>query len=113
VRAAQANEEDEPIVSALYRATYGILFFAVPHKGMMTEDMLSMLGQDDHPRAVLLTQINRSSEYLISQLADFKDLIGDRKIVTFYETQQTRKLQQVRFWWPFERSNLPDFDSLL
>jgi hypothetical protein len=93
VRAALANEMDEPIVSALYHATYGILFFAVPHKGMMTEDMLSMLGQDDHPRAVLLAQIN---EYLISQLADFKDLIGDRKIVTFYETQQTRKLQQVR-----------------
>jgi hypothetical protein len=97
VRAAQANEEDEPIVSSLYQATYGILFFAVPHKGMMTEDMLSMLSQDDHPRADLLAQINRSSQYLLSQLADFKDLIGDRKIVTFYETQQSRKLQQVRF----------------
>ena len=62
---------------------------------MMTEDMLSMLSQDNHPRGVLLAQINRSSEYLISQLADFKDLIRDRKIVTFFETQQTRKLQQV------------------
>ena len=97
MRAAQANEEDEQIISSLYHATYGILFFAVPHKGMMTEYMLSMLSQDDHPRAVLLAQINRSSQYLLSQLADFKDLIGDRKIVTFYETQQTRKLQQVRF----------------
>ncbi len=97
MRAAQANEEDEPIVSSIYRATYGILFFAVPHKGIMIEDMLSMLGQDDHPRADLLAQIDHSSNYLITQLADFKDLIRDRKIVTFYETQQTRKLQKVRF----------------
>ena len=65
---------------------------------MMTEDMLSMLGQDNHPRGVLLAQINLSSEYLISQSADFKDLIRDRKIVTFFETQQTRKLQQVRIF---------------
>ena len=96
MRAAQANEGDEPIVSSLYYATYGILFFAVPHKGIMIDDMLRMLGQDNHPRADLLAQINRSSDYLISQLADFKDLIRDRKIVTFFETQQTRKLEQVR-----------------
>ena len=96
MRAAQANEGDEPIVSSLYYATYGMLFFAVPHKGIMVDDMLRMLGRDNHPRADLLAQINRSSEYLITQLADFKDLIRDRKIVTFFETQQTRRLEQVR-----------------
>ena len=64
----------------------------------MMEDILSRLEQDNHPRSVLLAQINRSSEYLISQLADFKDLIRDRKIVTFFEMQQTRKLQQVRIF---------------
>jgi len=64
----------------------------------MMEDILSRLEQDNHPRSVLLEQINRSSKYLISQLADFKDLIRDRKIVTFFETQQTRKLQQVRIF---------------
>ena len=96
MRAAQANEGDEPIVSSLYYATYGIFFFAVPHKGIMIDDMLRMLGQDNHPRADLLAQINRSSDYLISQLADFKDLIQDWKIVTFFEMQQTRQLEQVR-----------------
>ena len=64
----------------------------------MMEDILSRLEQDNHPRSVLLEQINRNSKYLISQLADFKDLIRDWKIVTFFETQQTRKLQQVRIF---------------
>jgi hypothetical protein len=33
---------------------------------------------------------------LASQLADFKNLIRDRKVVSFYETEQTRQLELVR-----------------
>lgn len=95
VRAAQTNEDDHPTLASLYKATYGILFFAVPHKGLIVDDIKSMLDQENHPRKVLLEQISRGSDLLIPQLADFKDLIRDRKIITFYETEQTRRLEQV------------------
>lgn len=59
-------------------------------------DIQKMLsGQEKHPRNVLLQQISHKSDLLISQLADFKNLIRDRKIVSFYETEQTRQLALV------------------
>jgi len=59
-------------------------------------DIQQMLAEhENHPRNVLLQQINHKSDLLISQLADFKNLIRDRKIVSFYETEQTRQLEFV------------------
>ena len=52
-------------------------------------------GEKKHPRNALLQQISYKSDLLISQLADFKNLIRDRKIVSFYETEQTRQLVLV------------------
>ena len=54
-----------------------------------------LAGQDNHPRNVLLQQIREKSDMLASQLADFKNLIRDRKVVSFYETGQTRQLEFV------------------
>ena len=74
-----------------------MLLFATPHKGLVLDDIKRMLaGNQSHPRNTLLQQINHKSDLLISQLADFKNLIRDRKIVSFYETEQTRKLEFVR-----------------
>jgi hypothetical protein len=96
VKAVQTNEEDHPTIATLYKATYGILFFATPHKGLMIEDIQAMIARtENHPRNVLLQQIDRKSDLLISQLVDFKNLIRDRKIVSFYETEQTRRLEWV------------------
>jgi hypothetical protein len=54
-----------------------------------------MLGEDpSHPRAVLVNEINQQSQRLSDQLSDFKNLIRDRKIVSFVEMQQTRRLQK-------------------
>lgn len=91
------------MVASLYKATYGILLFATPHKGLLIDDIQKMLaGQEEHPpnvkehpRNVLLQQISHKSDLLISQLADFKNLIRDRKIVSFYETEQTKQLKWV------------------
>jgi len=70
--------------------------FATPHKGLLVNDIQKMLaGGDHHPRDALLQQINHKSDLLISQLIDFKNLIRDRKVVSFYETQQTRQLEFV------------------
>ena len=73
-----------------------MLLFATPHKGLLVEDIQNMLaGRETHPRNALLQQINHKSDLLISQLADFKNLIRDRRVVSFYETEQTRQLEFV------------------
>ena len=66
----------------------------------MVADMKKMLGgQQDHPRHILLDEIDQVSNVLMYQLADFKNLIRDRKIVSFFETEQTRQLDWVRHFY--------------
>jgi hypothetical protein len=73
-----------------------MLLFGIPHKGLVVDDIGRMLARyERHPRGVLLEQIRAKSELLASQLADFKNLIRDRKIVSFYEMGQTRQLEFV------------------
>ncbi|PTB40427.1 hypothetical protein M441DRAFT_431873 [Trichoderma asperellum CBS 433.97] len=94
VKAVQTNEDDHPTIATLHKATYGMLLFGIPHKGLVVNDIEKMLaGQDNHPRSALLQQIRVKSNLLENQLADFKNLVRDRKIVSFYETRQTRQLQ--------------------
>ncbi|QKX54876.1 uncharacterized protein TRUGW13939_01966 [Talaromyces rugulosus] len=93
VRAIQTMEDDHPAITSLYRATYGMLLFAIPHRGLLVSDIQQMLaGDKKHPRERLLQQISSKSDLLMHQLADFKNLIQDRKVVSFYETEQTRQL---------------------
>ncbi|CAG7933708.1 unnamed protein product, partial [Penicillium olsonii] len=93
VRAIQTMEEDHPAIRSLHRATYGMILFAIPHKGLVMDDIQQMLaGDHSHPRGQLLQQISSKSDLLIHQLADFKNLIRDRRVVSFYETEQTRRL---------------------
>ncbi|RII11229.1 hypothetical protein CUC08_Gglean005702 [Alternaria sp. MG1] len=94
VKAVQTNEDDHPTIASLHRATYGMLLFGIPHTGLVVDDIQKMVaGQDNHPRGALLEQIRSKSDLLAFQLADFKNLIGDRKVVSFYETLQTRQLE--------------------
>jgi hypothetical protein len=96
VKAVQTMEDDHPAISSLLRATYGMLLFGTPHRGLMIDDIQRMLaGQKNHPRHHLLQQISHKSGILVHQLADFKNLIRDRKVVSFYETEQTRQLEFV------------------
>ncbi|EXA31288.1 hypothetical protein FOVG_17412 [Fusarium oxysporum f. sp. pisi HDV247] len=99
VKAVQTNEEDHPTIATLHRATYGTLLFGIPHKGLVVDDIQKMLaGQGNHPRSALLQQIRDKSDLLAFQLADFKNLIRDRKIVSFFETAQTRQLDESKCW---------------
>lgn len=73
----------------------------------MVADMKKMIcGQQDHPRHAILDEIDQKSNLLVYQLADFKNLIRDRKIVSFFETEQTRQLEWVKIF-----HYLPDFCS--
>ncbi|CAG8196671.1 unnamed protein product, partial [Penicillium olsonii] len=93
VKAIQTMEEDHLAIRSLHRATYGMILFAIPHKGLVMDDIQQMLaGDHSHPRGQLLQQISSKSDLLIHQLADFKNLIRDRRVVSFYETEQTRRL---------------------
>jgi hypothetical protein len=97
MKAVQADERDHATIAALQKATYGILFFGTPHKGLLIDDIEHMVaGDDDHPRTELLEQIKANSDLLMYQLIDFKNHIRDWKIVSFYETLQTRQLKFVR-----------------
>ena len=74
-----------------------MLLFGIPHRGLVSDDILKMLaGEDRHPRRELLGQIKEKSDLLASQLDNFRNLIQDRKVESFYETAQTRQLQFVR-----------------
>lgn len=64
---------------------------------MIIDDIASMLADDDrNPRNDLLKQLGKNSEILGYQLTDFKNMIGDRKIVSFYEREQSKRLEKVR-----------------
>jgi hypothetical protein len=101
MKAVQTDERDDATVAALHKATYGIQFFGTPHKEIVIDDIQRMVvGADHHPRIELLKQIKLKSDLLIYQLTDFKNLIRDRKIISFYETQQTSQLELVRSLFP-------------
>lgn len=81
-------------MASLYKATYGILQFATPNKGMVIDDMKQITeGEENHPWDDLLRDLKLNSSPLIQQLDAFKNLIKDRKVVSFYETRQTRRLE--------------------
>ncbi|KAH6841212.1 hypothetical protein CC77DRAFT_946574 [Alternaria alternata] len=93
-QARQTNEDDDLTISAVHRATYGMLLFAIPHKGIAIDGIQKMLGgQEDHSRIGLLEQIKKGSDILAQSLADFKNVVRDRKVVSFYETGQTRQVE--------------------
>jgi protein SERAC1 len=97
VKAVQTDERDHATIAALPKATYGILLFGTPHKGLLIDDIKHMVaGDDEHPRTELLEQIKDKSDLLMYQLVDFKNHTRDWKIVSFYETLQTRQLKFVR-----------------
>ncbi|KAF1957426.1 hypothetical protein CC80DRAFT_592694 [Byssothecium circinans] len=98
IRARQADDRDDPTLATLNKATYGLLFLGTPHKGLFIEDILSMIG-GDNPRRDLVEELRKNSSSLQSQVADFRNLARDYKIVSFYETQQSRRLK-----WDEEKS---------
>ena len=76
-----------------------MIFFGIPHNGLDVDDMKKMLAeQNNHPRDALLQQIQSKSDLLAFQLADFKNLIRHRKVVSFYGRGQTQQLEFVRFF---------------
>jgi hypothetical protein len=91
----QADEDDHPTVASLHRATYGMLLFGIPHKGLVVDDIQKMLAEECSHLRDGLQEIESKSNLLAYQLVDFKNLIRDRKVVSFYEKGRTRQLKFV------------------
>ena len=95
IEAASTGSDQEK--SDLVKSTYGFLFFGTPHRGLETVDLKCMVEENRcQSRGDLLDDIKRGSKLLEQQLLQFIDWIDDRKIVSFVEMQQTKKLQKVR-----------------
>ncbi|KAB8345927.1 hypothetical protein FH972_022980 [Carpinus fangiana] len=84
----------DQLVSTIYLATYGIIFFGVPHRGQIIEDIkILALHHEARERATFIEEIDRDSDFLYTQSNEVVDLLQDRRVVSFYETEGTRKLE--------------------
>ncbi|OTA03428.1 hypothetical protein A9Z42_0038970 [Trichoderma parareesei] len=86
------SQEDQK----LFQATYGIVFFGVPHKGMDITSLIPMVG--DGPNLPLIKSIGESSPALDQLQEDFHPALGDQgqaEIICFYETVESPTAQQV------------------
>jgi protein SERAC1 len=52
------DERDHATIAALHKATYSILFFKTPHKGLVINDIKHMVvGDNNYLRTKLLRQV--------------------------------------------------------
>lgn len=80
---------------ALFQSTRAAIFFGTPHRGLLVDDILAMVGEGS-PRVALVNSISSGSNVLKIELEKFFDCSASLRIVSFYETMQTRKLVKVR-----------------
>jgi len=71
-----------------------MIFFGAPHRGLVVDDILPMLGEGS-PREALVKSLTSSSLQLRSELRRFINYSSQFKIVSFRETGLTRKLKMV------------------
>ncbi|RKL14277.1 hypothetical protein BFJ68_g6670 [Fusarium oxysporum] len=81
------NEDDLKLV----KATYGIVFFGVPHDGMAISSLIPMVM--DGPNRFLIESIGHVNPQILSiQQREFHAALGeegDSEIVCFYETEKS------------------------
>ncbi|KAA8900226.1 hypothetical protein FN846DRAFT_959301 [Sphaerosporella brunnea] len=94
VKAEEALEwDDDPETHTIYKATKALMFFGTPHRGLQTEDILSMIDTKSHAeRAELVRSIGQNSAGLAAELQKFSYFADRFKIYSFYERQKTRSI---------------------
>ena len=92
VRAFRATDRSR---ESIHKSTYGMLFFGTPHRGSVKEALLKMVEQPGNPRNLMLRQTEPGADVLRIQLDDFTNIIEDRKVESFYETELTPAPEQV------------------
>ena len=75
-----------------------MFFFGTPHGGFGHAELEKAVGEkNDSQKALILSQLKESSEYLENQKEALGRLSGEfrRKVVTFYETKPTETDREV------------------
>ncbi|KAL0633622.1 hypothetical protein Q9L58_007446 [Maublancomyces gigas] len=85
----------ESLHGTLFSRARATLFFGTPHRGMLVEDILTMIGDDSH-RATLVKSLETGSVELQRDLKRFINysVIIKLKIINFREIELTRKLEK-------------------
>jgi hypothetical protein len=83
-----------PVKTELFNATYGILFFGTPHKGLDMNNIASLLTLDS-PRRDLIDSISQNAFQLTEQLRRFKEIVNNFKVVSYYEKLLTPQARAV------------------
>jgi hypothetical protein len=79
----------------IIRATYGILFFGSPNRGLNIESMIPMC--EGQANMSFLLSLRQDSELLRQLRRDFPSAFpfSDSRIISFFETQSSPTAQQV------------------
>ncbi|EAU30103.1 predicted protein [Aspergillus terreus NIH2624] len=127
VRAIQTMEGDHPAITSLYRATYGMLLFAIPHKGLDSEsgrwkrtgDFVTTVGADsallqlpdheedkvplnaDHSTVVKFK--TRTEEGYQTALINLRQFLEEAPSVVAARFKQMRQKPQPQSTVPFKR----------
>lgn len=88
-------KENDQVHGTLFESVCATIFFGTPHRGILVDDILAMVGEDS-PRLDLVNSIALGSDALKTELVKFIHCSSSMRIVSFYETTQTRKLAKVR-----------------
>jgi pimeloyl-ACP methyl ester carboxylesterase len=82
----------DELLACILKATYGMIFFGTPHRGMSVENLLDSVDQTGYKsRKELLKEIQDLSNDL-SHFVSFADMF---KIYSFVETKQTAQIVVV------------------
>ena len=79
------------------------MFLAVPHGGIDFKNIMAELEKKNHPLVSLLRDINTNSNVLKVLSQDFKNLIQQRRIVSFVEGNAEPTVQQVNISYTYIR----------
>ncbi|KAI9765188.1 MAG: hypothetical protein M1840_007781 [Geoglossum simile] len=76
-------------IRSIVQATYAVVFFGTPHRGLFNEDLISIIQTE---RENLLREINQTVNHITPELENFINLAAQLEILSFYETRQTRRI---------------------
>jgi hypothetical protein len=89
-------EQERPELAKLLSSTCGIFFFAVPHRGLRTDEIRQMTKErSEESKTKLLADIEKDSETLKQLLDVLAALCIDIQIVSVYEELQTPSVIKV------------------
>ncbi|KAI0881123.1 uncharacterized protein GGS22DRAFT_192610 [Annulohypoxylon maeteangense] len=97
VKRALVHSKADETYKMIWGSTYGIVFFGTPHKGgnhagmgdMVAKIARSILG---NPNNTFMSSLKKDSQFLDTITDDFRQLLEDFQILSFYETQPLGRL---------------------